>query len=178
MERLLIVGVVAVVAVVVALVVQRRQAPAAPVRTGYNVPAQLHRPDFERPDAQWLVVVFSSATCSTCAGVWDKVRVLESAAVAVQEVEVGAHRELHDRYRIDGVPTTVMADAEGVVRASFLGPATATDIWAALAELRDPGSVPEGCHDHVTPSADPSAPTEAQRPDGQPLPPGREGDLD
>ncbi|MFP5578032.1 MAG: hypothetical protein ACLGIZ_07300 [Acidimicrobiia bacterium] len=169
MERLVIVGVVAVVAVVVALVVQRRQAPAAPVRTGYNVPAQLHRPDFERPDAEWLVAVFSSATCSTCAGVWDKVRVLESAAVAVQEVELGAHRELHDRYRIDGVPTTVMADAEGVVRASFLGPATATDIWAALAELRDPGSVPEGCHDHVSPPPDPN---------DQLLPPGPEGELD
>jgi hypothetical protein len=38
-----------------------------------------------------------------------------------------------------------------VVRASFLGPATATDLWAALAELREPGSVPEGCHDHVAP---------------------------
>lgn len=152
MERLVIVVVVGVVAIVVALVVQRRQ-PAAPVRTGYNVPGQLHRPDFERPDADWLVAVFSSVTCSTCAGVWDKVRVLESDAVSVQEVEVGAHRELHDRYRIDGVPTTVIADAEGVVRASFLGPATATDIWAALAELREPGSVPDGCstHDHVHP---------------------------
>ena len=151
MERLVIVGVVALVAVVVALVVQRRQPAAAPVRTGYNVPAQLHRPDFERPEAEWLVAVFSSATCSTCAGVWDKVRVLESGVVAVQEVEVGAAKELHDRYRIDGVPTTVIADRDGVVRASFLGPATATDIWAALAEVREPGSVPDGCgsHDHV-----------------------------
>ncbi|MFP5322144.1 MAG: TlpA family protein disulfide reductase [Acidimicrobiia bacterium] len=153
MERLLVVAVVAVVAVVVALVVQRRQ-PDAPVRTGYNVPGQLHRPDFARPDAEWLVVVFTSATCSTCAGVWDKVQVLESAAVATQEVEVSAHRELHDRYRIDGVPTTVVADREGVVRASFLGPATATDLWAALAELREPGSVPEGCDTHVHPDAD------------------------
>ena len=149
MERLVVVAVVAVVAVVIALVVQRRQPAAAPVRTGYNVPGQLHRPDFTRPDAEWLVAVFSSATCDTCAGVWDKVQMLESDAVAVQELEVSAHRELHDRYRIDGVPTTVVADAEGIVRASFLGPATATDLWAALAELREPGSVPESCHDHV-----------------------------
>lgn len=149
MERLLVVLVVAAVAVVVALVVQRRQ-PAAPVATGYHVPGQLHRRDFDRPDAEWLVVVFTSSTCSSCAGVWDKVRVLESDAVATQEVEVSAHRELHDRYRIDGVPTTVVADPDGVVRASFLGPATATDLWAALAELREPGSVPDGCgsHDH------------------------------
>ena len=149
MERLVVVAVVAVVAVVIALVVQRRQPAATPVRTGYNVPGQLHRPDFTRPDAEWLVAVFSSATCDTCAGVWDKVQVLESDAVAVQELEVTAHQVLHDRYRIDGVPTTVVADAEGVVRASFLGPATATDLWAALAELREPGSVPESCQDHV-----------------------------
>lgn len=162
MERLLIVAVVAAVAVVVAVVVQRRQPAAAPVRTGYNVPGQVHRPDFQRPEVEWLVAVFTSATCSTCAGVWDKVRVLESGAVAVQEVEVGADRELHDRYRIDGVPTTIIADRDGVVRASFLGPATATDIWAALAELREPGSVPEGCgsHEHVheQPADDPGPP--------------------
>jgi hypothetical protein len=151
MERLLIVAVVAVVAVVVAVLVQRRQPASEPVRTGYHVPAQLHRPDFARPDAPWLVAVFSSATCATCADVVDKVRVLESDAVAVQDLEVTAERELHDRYGIDGVPTTVIADAEGVVRASFLGPATATDLWAALAELREPGSVPDRCHDHVHP---------------------------
>lgn len=150
MERLIVVAVVGIVAVVVAYVVGRRQ-PPAPVRTGYNVPAQLHRPDFARPEAEWLVAVFTSATCSTCAGVWGKARVLESDAVATQELEVSAARELHDRYRIDGVPTTVVADRDGVVRASFLGPVTATDLWAALAELRQPGSVPEGCeaHDHV-----------------------------
>jgi len=152
MERLVVVAVVALVAVGIAYLVQRRQ-PDAPVRTGYNVPGQLHRPDFTRPDAEWLVAVFTSATCSTCAGVWDKVQVLESEAVATQELEVSAARELHDRYGIDGVPTTVVADRDGVVRASFLGPATATDLWAALAELREPGSVPEGCgsHDHVHP---------------------------
>jgi hypothetical protein len=66
-------------------------------------------------------------------------------------VEVSARRDLHDRYRIDGVPTTVIADADGVVRASFLGPATATDVWAAVAELREPGCVPEGCDTHTHP---------------------------
>ena len=147
MERLLIVVAVAVVAVVVAAVVQRRR-PTSPADTGYHVPPQLHRRDFARPDAEWLVVVFTSSTCSTCEGMWDKARQLESAAVAVEEVEATARRDLHGRYGIDGVPTTVVADAEGVVRASFLGPATATDVWAAVAELRDPGSVPASC-DHT-----------------------------
>ncbi len=152
----MVMAVIAAVAVVVAVVVQRRQPPAEPVRTGYNVPAQLHRPDFAGVGVPWLVATFSSATCDTCAGVWAKVQALESDSVAVMEVEVSERKDLHDRYGIDGVPTTVVADAQGVVRASFLGPVTATDLWAAVAELREPGSVPDGCHshDHLTPPAD------------------------
>lgn len=145
MERLVIVVVVAVLAVAVAAVVQRRRPEGSPAPTGHHVPVQLHRPDFDRPSADWLVVVFTSASCDSCAGVWAKVQVLDSDSVATQEVEVTARRELHDRYAIDGVPTTVVADREGVVRASFLGPTTATDLWAAVAELRDPGSVPDSC---------------------------------
>ena len=38
--------------------------------------------------------------------------------------------------------------ATGAVRRSFVGEPTATDLWAELAELREPGSVPEGCTDH------------------------------
>ena len=147
----MVVVVVAAVAALLAALIQRRNPPAAPAPTRYHVPPQLHRGDFVRSDAAWIVVVFTSATCRTCQGVWDKVRHLESSAVAVQEVEVGAARDLHDRYRIDGVPTTVIADADGVVRASFLGPATATDLWAAVAELREPGSVPQQCDTHLTP---------------------------
>jgi hypothetical protein len=51
------------------------------------------------------------------------------------------------------VPTLVVADARGVAVAAFLGPMTATDLWAAVAEARDPGSSPTGerCsrHDHT-----------------------------
>ena len=37
----------------------------------------------------------------------------------------------------------VVAGRDGVVRASFVGPPTATDLWAAVAEARYPGSSPE-----------------------------------
>jgi hypothetical protein len=107
------------------------------------VPAQLDRRDFARPDADWLVAVFTSATCATCAGVAAKAQVLACAAVAVEEVEVSARTEVHRRYHIDAVPLTVVADGEGVVRAAFAGPVTATDLWAAVAEVRQPGSSPE-----------------------------------
>jgi hypothetical protein len=133
-------------ALAVAALIQRRQRPDAPVRTGYAVPEQLDRADFPRPDAPWLVAVFTSATCGTCAGVWERAQPLESEAVAVAELELVAAKSLHQRYGIEAVPTTVVVDAAGVVHRSFLGPVTATDLWAAVAEAREPGSTPDSCH--------------------------------
>jgi hypothetical protein len=145
MERIALTVVLAALALAVAAVVQRRQRPDAPVRTGYTVPAQVDRQDFTHPEAPWLVAVFTSATCTTCQGVWERAQPLESPLVAVQEIEYRADRALHDRYAIDAVPTTLVLDTEGVVTASFVGPVTATDLWAAVAEAREPGSTPGGC---------------------------------
>ncbi len=145
-ERVVIALALAGIALVVAAVVQRRQRPDAPVRTGYAVPGQLDRADFARPELGWLVVVFTSATCDACRGVWERAQHLESEAVAVQEVEHVADRVLHDRYGIEAVPTTLIVDAAGVVQRSFLGPVTATDLWAAVAAAREPGSTPDSCH--------------------------------
>ena len=145
-ERVLLAVALALVAVVVAWAIQRRQRPAAPVRTGYSVPTQMDRADFARPEVPWLVVVFTSATCDVCPGVWAKARALESDQVAVEEVEYASRRDLHDRYRVEAVPSALVVDAEGVVVRSFLGPVTATDLWAAVAEAREPGSTPDACH--------------------------------
>jgi hypothetical protein len=148
MGRLLIVVLLAAAAGVVALAIQRRSRPAAPVRTGWTVPDQLDRADFARPDAAWLVVLFSSATCESCQGTWQKVAALESSAVAVEDVAYQANRDRHERYGIDAVPLVLVADGLGVVRTSFVGPPSAADLWASLAELRAPGSVPSGCDHH------------------------------
>jgi hypothetical protein len=145
MERIVLALVLAAVALAVAAAVQRRQRPDAPVRTGYVVPAQVDRADFARPEAPWLVAVFTSSTCASCHGVWERTQPLASHVVAVQELEYQADRGLHDRYGIDAVPTTLVVDAQGVVAASFVGPVTATDLWAAVAEAREPGSTPGGC---------------------------------
>jgi hypothetical protein len=145
-ERIALAVVLALVALAVAALLQRRQRPATPVRTGYAVPDQLDRTDFARPEAPWLVAVFTSATCDTCRGVWERAQPLESDVVAVQELEYQAERDLHQRYAIEAVPSTLVVDADGVVRKSFLGPVTATDLWAAVAEAREPGSTPDACH--------------------------------
>ena len=149
MVRLIIAGVIVVVAVVIAEVVRRRRVPDAPTQRRFNVPDQLDRRDFPRPDAPWLVAVFTSETCDMCADVASKAAVLESTDVAVVDVEFVADRALHDRYRIDAVPTLLIVDDRGVTRRAFLGPMTATDLWAAVAEARDPGSTPESCDHHT-----------------------------
>jgi hypothetical protein len=150
MERLVIAAVLVVVAVIVAVVLQRRK-PAPPSDSDWNIPVQLDRQDFRRPDAPWLVAVFTSATCDTCAGVYGKAVHLdagESGPVCVQEIEVATEPELHRRYGIDAVPLVLIADADGVVVKNFLGPMTATDLWAAVAEAREPGSTPGHCATH------------------------------
>ena len=143
--QLFVAAVLVVVVGLVASVLQRRRAPDPPTQSAWSVPAQLDRADFvDFADAsgQWLVVTFTSQSCHTCADVRRKAAVLASREVSVVDAEYGSHRELHTRYNIDAVPTLLIADADGVVRASFLGPVTATDLWAACAEVRRPGSSP------------------------------------
>lgn len=142
MERVLVAVVLVAVAVVVALVLQRRK-PAPPADTEWHVPVQLDRQDFLRPGAEWLVAVFTSATCESCADVWSKAQHLDTGVdgpVVVQEVEVAAEADLHRRYGIDAVPLVLLADVDGVVVRHFLGPVTAADLWAAIAEARDGAS--------------------------------------
>lgn len=148
MERLLLVAALVVVAVAVAFVLRRRRPQPAPTNVGYTLPAHVDRADFDRPEAPWLVAVFTSATCSSCAAVWDKARLLASDDVVTQQLEVAATRPVHQRYGVNAVPSIVVADAGGLVRATFVGPVTATDLWASVAELREPGSLPPGACDH------------------------------
>ena len=142
----MVAAVLAVVAVVASVLLQRRR-PAPPtqsgVRAGWAPPGQLDRADFDGPARPWLVAVFTSATCESCKEAMAKASVLASGEVSVQEIAWQDRKELHDRYDVEVVPCTVMADAEGVVHAAFVGAPTATDLWAALAEARSPGASPE-----------------------------------
>ena len=127
--------VVIVAAVVVARLLERRR-PAPPTRDAYPIPAQLDRQDFPRPEAPWLFVLFSSRTCDSCGPMVARVCGLESDAVATVQVEAKADKALHDRYRIEGVPMVVLADAEGVVRAGFVGAVESWELEDALADAR------------------------------------------
>ena len=126
----------AAVAVVAALVVRSLTRDDAPTQARWAVPAQLDRADFASPDAPWLVALFSSASCLSCAGTWTRAQALAAPDVAVQKLDAARDRALHERYRIDAVPCLVIADAAGTVRASFLGEPTTADLTDAMAQLR------------------------------------------
>ena len=141
MERLLVTAGLVALAVGVALLIRRRRG-APPTQARWPVPAQLDRGDFAGPDLPWLVVVFTSSTCDSCAQATAKAAVLASPLVQYQEVAYQESRDLHERYGIEVVPLTLLADGEGVVRASFVGVAAAPDLWAAVAEAREGGALP------------------------------------
>ncbi len=146
MYRLLIALAVVAVAAGVAELVRRRRVADPPTQLRGEIPSQVDRADFE--GVGWLVAVFTSDTCDSCADVKRKAEVLKSTEVTVQNVSFQTRNDLHQRYNIDAVPTLVIADSDGVVRAGFIGPVTATDLWATLADCREPGSVDRGTCEH------------------------------
>src|SRR3954452_11082576 len=104
MAQVAVAVVVVVLAVAAGLVLRRRRAVEAPTQPTLAVPAQLDRADFAQADSPWLVVVFTSATCHSCADVARKAAVVASKEVAVVDVEFSAHRDLHRKYDIQAVP--------------------------------------------------------------------------
>ena len=145
--QVLLVVIAMAVAIAVSLVLRRRAADA-PTQGGFQMPTQLDRGDFDSPDVPWLVAIFTSSTCDACADVATKAMVMASNDVAVQRIDYVDNPELHKRYRVEAVPTLVIVDDRGVVRNGFLGPMKAQDLWAAVAECREPGSTPDPCASH------------------------------
>jgi len=142
LERLSVAAALITMAAAAAFFLRRRR-PAPPTQPRWAVPTQVDRGDFEGRSQEWLVAVFTSSACESCQRATEKAAVLASPQVAYQEIAYQDRKELHERYGIDAVPTIVMADADGVVRKSFVGVPSATDLWAAMAEARAPGTSPE-----------------------------------
>lgn len=135
--RIVVAVAILAVAIAVAWWLEHRRTVAPPSQGRAVVPEQLDRNDFPRPDAAWLVVLFTSRHCDSCAGLIDKALPLASDDVAVAEVEYTERPDLHERYQIDAAPITVLVDASGVTRGSFVGSFSAPELWSALAELRN-----------------------------------------
>ena len=104
---------------------RRRSGAPAPSAAGRLTQPRYRRAGPARPvgllpagGACYLVAVFTSATCQSCAAMARKAAVLTSAG---GRGRAGGHQQpaLHRKYAIDAVPLVVVADARGVVGASF-----------------------------------------------------------
>lgn len=134
MTRLIVLIVLTAIAVGVAIALQRRR-PEPPSSPSYKAPTQVDRDDFDAPGVDTLIAVFTSATCASCAIAVETARSVVAGAgdgVVMQDLEVNRDSRMHQRYTIDGVPTTLVVDAEGVVRASFFGPTDVSQVTEAL----------------------------------------------
>ncbi len=158
MAQVFIAVIIVAIVSAIALVARHRRRADAPTQKSWTVPEQIDPHDIFGEDsadvthdvAEWAIVVFTSATCHVCADVAAKARALESRRVLVREFEYTNDRAMHDKYRIEAVPTLLMCSRAGIVEHSILGPVTATDLWAAVARVRDPDSTPVSgdCADH------------------------------
>lgn len=123
MTRLIILFALSGAAGGVAFFLQRRR-PEPPTMPSYRAPAQVDRADFApaAPDAV-IIAVFTSATCSSCPAVWETVSsVAQPGVVEVERIDVQTDPSRHRRYKIDGVPTTLVIAPDGIVTHSHFGP--------------------------------------------------------
>jgi hypothetical protein len=141
LDRLLVAAALTTAVVVVALVLRRVRPPrsvtVAAGPEGWALPQVIDRADLGSPEAATVVVVFTSATCHTCAGVWAQAQRLTGPAVVAREIEYGTARAFHEKYGIEGVPATAFVDAQGGVQTWLLGPVTDDQLEQALTVAQD-----------------------------------------
>lgn len=120
-----------ILAVGVAFLLQRRR-PEPPSSPSYRSIAEVDRSEFVRPDARLLVAMFGSTSCNTCPQVWETISKIDQSDIASERIDVQTDPERHRRYRIDGVPTTIVASSDGTVRKTMFGPITSAELNALL----------------------------------------------
>ncbi len=120
-------AVAAVGAIGVAAAWHARAQSASPTLAAGELATSVDRSDFRAPASPLLLAVFTSATCASCESVLREMQRHESSRVAVQDVEVTKAPDLHRRYRIDSVPSTMLVEADGTVIAHWVGPLSPND---------------------------------------------------
>lgn len=107
-------------AIIVAYIANNRRtdSPSVPTR---SLPIQVDRNDFDMPDMKWLLVFFSSESCSSCIQVREILSGIPLNSIHIQEVSFPQGKNLHTRYAINSVPIVLIVNLEGVVIWSYTG---------------------------------------------------------
>jgi len=98
-----------------------RRKPDSPTVPKFVLPFQLDRHDFERPDSEWLLVLFSSETCDSCLTVLAQISDLAIVNLHTQNVEFPSQEATHKKYSVGSVPSLLLTGPKGVVEWSFAG---------------------------------------------------------
>jgi len=81
------------------------------------------------------IVVFTEKSCHSCQDVVRLIRGPAGAGLPVADIEYGANRDLHRKFNIDTVPTTVIVDEQGTVVAGWVGRVDLSEFTTALAKV-------------------------------------------
>ena len=81
------------------------------------------------------IVVFTENSCHSCQDVVRLIRGPAGAGLPVADIEYGADQELHRKFDIDTVPTTVIVDEQGTVVAGWVGRIDLSEFTNALAKV-------------------------------------------
>ena len=106
-------------AIIVAYIANNRRTDSPSVPKS-SLPIQVDRNDFNMPDMKWLLVFFSSESCSSCIQVREILSEIPLNSIHIQEVSFPQEKNLHTRYAINSVPIVLIANLEGVVILSLI----------------------------------------------------------
>jgi hypothetical protein len=136
MDPLVVVLVVGIglVAAIVAVVVNGRARRPLGVTFG-EAPSRVDRADLPHAEVDVLVVLFSSRTCDACGAIAQLLPELDGPGVATAEVSWQERRDLHQRYAIPAVPTTLVVSRDGTVTWSAVGAVDRSELEAAIGRV-------------------------------------------
>ena len=81
------------------------------------------------------IISFTELTCRSCQDAISLIRGPAGGGIPVADIEYGAQPELHKRFDIDTVPTTVVVDDKGSVVAGWTGRIDLRELTVALAQV-------------------------------------------
>ena len=132
MVRLLIALTLILVSVSIAVIVERRKVENPFSVKRNQLPTLVPPQDFGL-ESEAAIIIFTESTCRSCSTVLALLRGPAGANVAVTEVEYGENPELHRKYGIDTVPTTVLVEGDGNVVEGWTGKIEVGELARALA---------------------------------------------
>ena len=134
MTRLLIAAGLGLAAVLIGMLL-RRSGPPPPISVRRNqLPTRVSLTELGA-DSVPTLVIFTESSCQSCREAEGVIRGPAGAELPVLEYEYGESAEVHKKFAIDTVPTTLVVGADGTVVAGWLGRIDLGEFASALAQV-------------------------------------------